>query len=173
MKLFHKRLQFVWHTLDGQPVAFMAELSANLVDPNIGTTVVFDNVHTNVGDAYKPGPGVFISPLDGVYCVAHQRNAYLWLVNWMHLVRWQCIVYSTELLFTLTFSVNMYHSAIWLAFYVHTQLNLQHAIQNKKCTNKTRHYNQIVKVSNYSKLFTTNNLRIIPRLADVYRLKLW
>ena len=108
-----------------------------------------------------------------IYCVAHQRNAYLWLVNWMHLVRWQCIVYSTELLFTLTFSVNMYHSAIWLAFYVHTQLNLQHAIQNKKCTNKTSHYNQIVKVSNYSKLFTTNNLRIIPRLADVYRLKLW
>ncbi|XP_053381095.1 complement C1q tumor necrosis factor-related protein 3-like [Mercenaria mercenaria] len=52
---------------DTRHVAFMAELSADLVNPSIGTTIVFDTVHTNVGDGYKPGPGIFVAPVNGTY----------------------------------------------------------------------------------------------------------
>ncbi|XP_045210152.2 complement C1q tumor necrosis factor-related protein 3-like [Mercenaria mercenaria] len=55
---------------DNQPVAFMAELPANLVSPPIGTTVVFSTVHTNVGHGYKPGPGIFVAPVDGTYSIS-------------------------------------------------------------------------------------------------------
>ncbi|XP_060598045.1 heavy metal-binding protein HIP-like [Ruditapes philippinarum] len=49
-------------------VAFMAELSKDIVDPPADSRVVFDTVHTNVGDGYLAGPGVFIAPVDGAYC---------------------------------------------------------------------------------------------------------
>ncbi|XP_053380322.1 complement C1q tumor necrosis factor-related protein 3-like [Mercenaria mercenaria] len=52
---------------DTKHVAFMAELSADLVDPSSGTTVVFDSVRTNVGDGYKSGPGIFVAPVNGTY----------------------------------------------------------------------------------------------------------
>ncbi|XP_053380188.1 uncharacterized protein LOC123561644 [Mercenaria mercenaria] len=52
-----------------QQVAFMAQLSKHLADPPIGTTVVFDTVHTNIGNGYKPGPGIFVAPVDGTYSI--------------------------------------------------------------------------------------------------------
>ncbi|XP_053380321.1 collagen alpha-2(VIII) chain-like [Mercenaria mercenaria] len=52
---------------DSQKVAFMAELSKAIINPPTGTIVVFDIVHTNDGDGYKPGPGIFIPPVTGTY----------------------------------------------------------------------------------------------------------
>ncbi|XP_053380323.1 complement C1q tumor necrosis factor-related protein 3-like [Mercenaria mercenaria] len=54
---------------DTTHVAFMAELSADLVDPSAGTTVIFDSVRTNVGNGYKSGPGIFVAPVDGTYSI--------------------------------------------------------------------------------------------------------
>ncbi|XP_045209631.2 heavy metal-binding protein HIP-like isoform X1 [Mercenaria mercenaria] len=50
-------------------VAFMAELSTSMVNPEKGTTVVFDNVHVNEGSSYKPGTGTFVAPASGIYSV--------------------------------------------------------------------------------------------------------
>jgi len=48
-------------------VSFMAELSSEIKDPAIGSTIVFDNVHLNIGDAYNPANGVFVAKVAGVY----------------------------------------------------------------------------------------------------------
>jgi len=48
-------------------VAFMAELSSGIKDPAIGSTIVFDNVHMNLGDAFNPANGVFVAKVAGVY----------------------------------------------------------------------------------------------------------
>jgi len=48
-------------------VAFMAQLSSEIKDPAIGSTIVFDNVHLNLGDAYNPANGVFVAKVAGVY----------------------------------------------------------------------------------------------------------
>jgi len=48
-------------------VAFMAQLSSDIKDPAIGSTIVFDNVHLNLGDAYNPAKGVFVAKVAGVY----------------------------------------------------------------------------------------------------------
>jgi len=45
----------------------MAELSPEIKDPAIGSTIVFDNVHLNLGDAYNPANGVFVANVAGVY----------------------------------------------------------------------------------------------------------
>jgi hypothetical protein len=54
---------------DLQTVAFMAQLSKNLVNPPQHTVVVFDSVLTNVGGAYKPSSGVFLAPVNGTYTI--------------------------------------------------------------------------------------------------------
>jgi hypothetical protein len=54
---------------DHQALAFMAQLSKNLVNPPQHTVVVFDSVLTNAGDAYKPSSGVFLAPVNGTYTI--------------------------------------------------------------------------------------------------------
>jgi hypothetical protein len=49
-----------------QPIAFHAMMSDDLVS-NIGQTVVFDHVITNIGKAYNPHTGHFTVPYDGLY----------------------------------------------------------------------------------------------------------
>jgi hypothetical protein len=49
-----------------QPVAFFAELSQDLT-PSSGQTVVFDQILTNVGNAYNPVTGIFTIPVTGTY----------------------------------------------------------------------------------------------------------
>lgn len=48
-----------------QPIAFFAELSNDMVNPSSGQTVVFDQILTNVGNAYNPSTGIFTAPLPG------------------------------------------------------------------------------------------------------------
>lgn len=50
-----------------QPIAFFAELSNDMVNPSSGQTVVFDQILTNVGNAYNPSTGIFTAPLPGTY----------------------------------------------------------------------------------------------------------
>ncbi|XP_062611216.1 complement C1q tumor necrosis factor-related protein 3-like [Saccostrea cucullata] len=50
-----------------QPVAFFAELSQDLVNPSQGQKVVFDQILTNVGNAYDPTTGIFTVPVTGTY----------------------------------------------------------------------------------------------------------
>ena len=53
--------------LSTQPVAFLAELSANLFNPAAGVPVVFDVIHLNDGGAYSNIHGIFTAPIAGVY----------------------------------------------------------------------------------------------------------
>ena len=48
-------------------VVFMSQLSKDLVNPAKGHIVIFDNVITNVGNAYSRITGVFRAPVDGNY----------------------------------------------------------------------------------------------------------
>ena len=48
-------------------VAFRSELSSEIKDPAIGSTIVFDNVPLNLSDAYNPANGVFVAKVAGVY----------------------------------------------------------------------------------------------------------
>jgi hypothetical protein len=45
----------------------MAELSTNVTDPAIDFTVVFDKMHTSVGQGYSSHSGRFTAPFSGVY----------------------------------------------------------------------------------------------------------
>ena len=47
-------------------IKFHAMMSDDLVS-NIGQTVVFDHVITNIGKAYNPHTGHFTAPYDGLY----------------------------------------------------------------------------------------------------------
>jgi hypothetical protein len=47
-------------------ITFHAMMSDDLVS-NIGQTVVFDHVITNIGKAYNPHTGHFTAPYDGLY----------------------------------------------------------------------------------------------------------
>jgi hypothetical protein len=49
------------------PIAFNAELSADLVNPTQGSHIVFDKVRFNSGNAYNNKTGTFICPVPGVY----------------------------------------------------------------------------------------------------------
>ena len=48
-------------------VAFMAQLSSNVVDPSKGSAVIFHQVETNTGGAYNGSRGVFMAPFNGTY----------------------------------------------------------------------------------------------------------
>ncbi|XP_061186863.1 collagen alpha-1(X) chain-like [Saccostrea echinata] len=50
-----------------QPVAFFAEMSQDLINPTQGKKVVFDQILTNVGNAYDPSTGIFTVPITGTY----------------------------------------------------------------------------------------------------------
>ena len=48
-------------------MAFLAELSKDLVNPAEDHTVVFDVIHLNDGNAYNNNNGIFTAPVAGVY----------------------------------------------------------------------------------------------------------
>ncbi|KAK3606489.1 hypothetical protein CHS0354_041440 [Potamilus streckersoni] len=48
-------------------VAFMAQLSASIVNPVQGHVIVFDQTITNEGAAYNNVHGIFTAPLNGTY----------------------------------------------------------------------------------------------------------
>jgi hypothetical protein len=48
-------------------VAFHALLTHAIVDPAVGHTIVFDDVLTNIGNAYSKLHGVFTAPVNGTY----------------------------------------------------------------------------------------------------------
>ncbi|XP_048755197.2 complement C1q-like protein 4 [Ostrea edulis] len=50
-----------------QSIVFMSQLSKSLDSPGVGHIVVFDDVITNVGNAYSHVTGVFRPPVDGSY----------------------------------------------------------------------------------------------------------
>ncbi|XP_071150166.1 cerebellin-1-like [Mytilus edulis] len=57
-------------------VAFDAILTHNLDHSSIGdTTIVFDSILTNVGNAYKKDLGAFIAPVLGVYLFTYTIHA--------------------------------------------------------------------------------------------------
>ncbi|KAJ8307277.1 hypothetical protein KUTeg_015561 [Tegillarca granosa] len=47
--------------------SFFATLKADLVNPNVGDKVKFDNVITNNGSAYNMNTGIFIAKATGIY----------------------------------------------------------------------------------------------------------
>lgn len=47
--------------------AFFAYLKNDLVNPAVGTTIVFDEIVTNVGRDYDPTHGVYSAPINGSY----------------------------------------------------------------------------------------------------------
>jgi hypothetical protein len=57
------------HISDRKTVAFMAQLSKEMVNPPQHTVGVFDSVLTNVGGAYKSSSGVFLAPVNGTYTI--------------------------------------------------------------------------------------------------------
>ena len=54
-------------TRTDKSVAFMAQLSQNLVNPAVGHVVIFDNVTTNEGNSYNSLHGIFTAPVNGTY----------------------------------------------------------------------------------------------------------
>lgn len=48
-------------------VAFTAKLGAHATNLGLHQTIVFEQVHTNIGDAYAPDSGIFSAPTDGIY----------------------------------------------------------------------------------------------------------
>lgn len=50
-----------------QDIAFFAYLGEDLVNPNSGRIVVFDEVVTNSGNNYNPVFGTFRAPVNGTY----------------------------------------------------------------------------------------------------------
>ncbi|KAK3606486.1 hypothetical protein CHS0354_041437 [Potamilus streckersoni] len=48
-------------------VAFMAQLSASIVNPVEGHVIVFDDIITNEGAAYNNVHGIFTAPVNGTY----------------------------------------------------------------------------------------------------------
>ncbi|VDI43276.1 Hypothetical predicted protein [Mytilus galloprovincialis] len=50
-----------------QPIAFMAGLSQTIVNPTSGQHLIFDQVITNVGNAYRDLHGIFTAPVGGYY----------------------------------------------------------------------------------------------------------
>ena len=49
------------------PVAFLATLSVHAENLGANQNIAFDNVITNVGNAYNSHAGVFIAPVSGIY----------------------------------------------------------------------------------------------------------
>lgn len=62
---FKTMLLIIAFSAQQQPIAFFAELSNDMVNPSSGQTVVFDQILTNVGNAYNPSTGIFTAPLPG------------------------------------------------------------------------------------------------------------
>lgn len=48
-------------------VGFTAKLSEHATNLGLNQPVIFDNVHTNVGNAYSRDTGVFTAPVNGTY----------------------------------------------------------------------------------------------------------
>ncbi|XP_052780128.1 heavy metal-binding protein HIP-like [Mya arenaria] len=71
-------------------VAFFAKLTNHLTNLGVGQDVVFDDVTTNIGQAYNSHHGVFIAPTPGIYVFsatllkAYQANTidhFIWAKN--------------------------------------------------------------------------------------------
>jgi len=52
-----------------QRVAFTATMSKSIGGIGIGQTIVFDNIVTNIGNAYNPQTGKFVVPVSAFYVV--------------------------------------------------------------------------------------------------------
>ena len=55
------------HAYESGIVAFYAQMSSDEQNPNAHHTLIFDNVHTNVGSGNNGVTGIFIAPQEGVY----------------------------------------------------------------------------------------------------------
>ncbi|XP_063446999.1 complement C1q tumor necrosis factor-related protein 3-like [Mytilus trossulus] len=75
-----------------QPIAFMAGLSHTIVNPTSGQHLIFDQVITNVGNAYRALHGIFTAPIAGYYlfainmeianiAVSHSYHVYIMVNN--------------------------------------------------------------------------------------------
>lgn len=53
--------------LGDQTVAFFATLSNRVLHPGEHQNIVFDQIVTNIGDAYNPHHGIFVAPVTGTY----------------------------------------------------------------------------------------------------------
>ena len=58
------------------PVAFLATLSDHAVNLGANQNIAFDNVITNVGNAYNSHAGVFIAPVSGIYVFSTSIMSY-------------------------------------------------------------------------------------------------
>ncbi|XP_062620960.1 complement C1q-like protein 4 [Saccostrea cucullata] len=62
-----QRLETLEKDANQQPIAFNAELSLDLVNPVQGSSILFDAVRFNSGNAYNNKSGTFFCPVSGVY----------------------------------------------------------------------------------------------------------
>ena len=62
------------------PVAFIATLSDHAESLGADQNIAFENVITNVGDAYNSQAGVFIAPVSGIYVFSTSTMSYRFCV---------------------------------------------------------------------------------------------
>ena len=65
---------------NGTPVAFLATLSDHAENLGADQNIAFENVITNVGDAYNSHAGVFIAPVSGIYVFSTSIMSYRFCV---------------------------------------------------------------------------------------------
>ncbi|KAK3580250.1 hypothetical protein CHS0354_012778 [Potamilus streckersoni] len=69
-------------------VAFDSTISVeDLTNLGVHHTIIFDHVITNIGGAYHPHTGVFITPIDGVYVFNLRAVARARTWEWLELVK--------------------------------------------------------------------------------------
>ena len=62
------------------PVAFLATLADHAESLGADQIIAFENVITNVGDAYNSHAGVFIAPVSGIYVFSTSIMSYRFCV---------------------------------------------------------------------------------------------